>query len=134
MQIPAGRVEELLATILNDPSIPAPVKHTVLAGFWLAQVDAFRLSEEEFMVTGKFESMIDDHRVFLSNLISDGETVLDSVRKMGMALPPTGFTEADLKATLESLYNTMRRQHGPQNSAKTNEGILQLFDVAKPRD
>lgn len=113
--------------------VPAPIANAVNASFWLSIVDAFRKAEETLMLNGTFDAFIDDHRVYISTLIADGEMLMEAINKTGMeAINLTGnFTPDDLKATLDSLHNTFQRDHGPKNSAKTNEAILSLFDVSE---
>jgi len=108
---------------------PPPVSSAARAKFWLAVVDAFREAEDKLMLEGIHKKRINEHRVSLSALIADGEMILRTVREIGMA--QTGFSIDDLQATLDSLHNTFRREHGPRNSARTNEAISKLFDVSE---
>ena len=130
--IPLERFQAMVSWFAQQPNVPAEVANALQAAAWLAEVEAFREREKRLMLDGKYDASLPDHRVGLSDLIADGETIVWAVNKAGMAETPVKFTVEDLRATLESLHTTFRCEHGPKNSPQTDEQILKLFDVSKP--
>lgn len=129
-KIPLNRFRDMVEAIVRDPSTSPEMANAASASLWLAQVEAFREGEEDLMLSGKYESTLDDHRVFLSDMIANGEAIVVAVRREGMALK--AFTVDDLQATLDSLHTTFNCEHGPKNSQKTNEFLDRLFNGPKP--
>ncbi len=130
LTLPADQVQSALAGILSQ--MPKDAANAAMAALWLLQVQAFRTQEEMFMVEGKYETSLADHRAMLTNLIGDGEAIVFGIKKFGMGpTAPMNFTLNDLQATLNSLHSTFDYEHGPKNSEKTNQMIGKLFDVAE---
>jgi hypothetical protein len=131
IKIPANEVESALQWMVQQPNVPRPILNATIATIWLLQVNEFRKSEDELLASGKYDEAeaLQEHRVVLSDLIANGEKVLLSVKKSGMAETPAGITKADLEATLESLHETQRFEHGPKNSPKTDSLVSQLLGV-----
>jgi hypothetical protein len=131
VKVRLDRFLKMVNSIMHQPGVPLDVANAVQAAAWLAQVDAFRDLEESLMLLGKYDALLPNHRLHLSELITDGEQIVWAVGKLGMASASGLFTLEDLQATLDSLHTTFRCEHGPKNSQKTNELIAQLFDGAK---
>jgi len=112
----------------TQPNVAPELANALKAVGWLVQVDAFRNAEEAFMMAGHYEESLPDHRVFLAELIAEGEKIVWSIKRNGMAANELKFTLEDVEATLDSLHTNFRCEHGPKNSQKTNELIAQLFD------
>jgi hypothetical protein len=126
-KLSAEEIQNVLNWALQSPEIRPAVKSSIYASLWLASVRRFREEEDEALVSGSYESRLDDHRYSLSIHIARGEGVLLSVKRDGL-LPNAPFTAADLKATLESLYDTFRGEHRNSNSEQTNQAIGKLLN------
>ena len=128
-----GQVVEFLNWLAGQPHIAgAPdLANAVKATAWMVEVDGFRQLEEMHMLQGDYEQTVAGHRVALSRLIGEGEALVWAIDKSGLAPGPIKFTANDVRATLELLNTTFRCEHGPKNSARTNEVIAQLFDGPK---
>lgn len=131
LKIPSDQVRSTLEWVAQQPNIPIPVANAMFATMWFLNVDAFREVEEKFILAGKYEETLQDHRAMLSNIIADGETVILAAKKNGMAATPGNFTIEDIQATLNSLYSAFYCEHGPQNPAKINQMIEGLFNGEK---
>jgi hypothetical protein len=128
-RVPVDRFKDMVDAIINDPATPPKMANAAMAALWLAQAEAFREGEENLMLKEEYDHRLEDHRVFLSDMIANGEALVAAVRKEGMA--PTKFTLEDLLATLNSLHSTFECEHRSKNSPKTNEFIATLFDGSK---
>src|SRR5437868_2981628 len=115
LSIPADRLHKEMEWVAKQEEIPAQIRNAIAATIWLLEVDTFRKAEEEFMLSGEYESCLQDHRAILSMLIANGEQVAFAVGKEGMISTPAKFTLQDLEATLNSLHTTFRCQHGLHN-------------------
>jgi hypothetical protein len=131
LKIPADKVKSTTQWMVQQANIPLPVANAMFASMWFLNVDAFRSMEEDFMLTGKYDDAIHDHRAMLANIIADGEAVILGARKNGMATTPGNFTVDDIQATLNSLHTSFYCEHGPKNSPKMNQIIEGLFDGEK---
>jgi hypothetical protein len=130
-KIPADRFSEMVRLFTQMPEMPPQLANALRAVAWLIEVDAFREQEERFMVEGKYEETLMDHRAALASLISDGEQLVLSMNKVGFDSTHMKFRFEDVQATLDSLHMAFRCEHGPKNSRKTNELIAQIFDGSK---
>ena len=130
LKIPADKVKSAIGWMAEQPDIPITVANAMYATMWLLNVEAFRAKEDEFMLAGKYDECLEDHRATLAILIADGEAVILATKKNGMANTPTNFTIEDIQATLNSLHTTFFCEHGPKNSPKMNKIIEGLFDGA----
>lgn len=128
------KIIQLVEWLASQPDIPQNLANTVVAGVWLQRVDGFRITEEDFLASGQYEELLDDHRACLAGLISDGENLLLAIKEFGIVIPPSAqaISEEAIRSALNSLHITFRCEHGPKNSAKTNEMISRLFDGPKP--
>jgi hypothetical protein len=130
--VPPEKVKRLSDWVSGQSNVPRNIANTITAVLWLDMVASFRQAEDALLAEGRYEASLPDHRAFLAELIATGESLVLSVRKSGLAKPPTDFTLEDLQATLETLHITFRCQHGPKNSSQTNAGIAKLFDGQEP--
>jgi len=133
LNIPADRLQKGMEWI-DEADISPQIRNAIAATIWLLQVDAFRKVEESFMLEGKYETSLQDHRAALSTIIASGEQVVFAASKEGMFSTPAGFSVEDLRATLNSLHATFRCQHGPHNPPTTDQLIGQLLNGDKPKD
>jgi hypothetical protein len=129
--ISVGQIVEALNGFANAPNTPPALGVSLRASAWLVMVEGFRALEEGYMLEGKYEETLDEHRVQLIDLIAHGEAVILAAKRLGMDEDAVKFTFSDLEATLESLHRTFRGEHGPKNSEKTNDLISRLFDGSK---
>ncbi len=112
-------------------SIPAEVQNTFWAVDWFNSVNQFRMAETEYLSQGeeKFNELLVHHRVIVSELISQGETLVAAITMSGMAVD-AGFSLDDLRATIESLRETFKGVHGPHNHPETHKAILSILEAA----
>lgn len=130
LKIPADQIRAAIKSFAQRPDVPIPVANAMFATMWFLNVDAFRQLEEKFLLTGKYEESLEEHRAMLANIIADGEVVILAAKKNGMAATPGNFTPEDIQATLNSLHSAFYCEHGPKNSLKMNQVIERLFDGA----
>ncbi|MGO8766533.1 MAG: hypothetical protein ACLQSR_15520 [Limisphaerales bacterium] len=131
LKIPADKIKSAIQWAARQPDMPMPVANAMLATMWFLNVDEFRAKEEEFILSGKDEETLPEHRAMLANIIADGETVILGIGQNGMAATPGNFTLDDIKATLNSLRTTFGCEHGPKNSPAMNQSIERLFNGEK---
>lgn len=132
LKIPADEIQSAIQQLMSgEPKVPVPIANAAFATVWLLKVGAFRAKEDEYLVQGKFEEALPEHRVILADLIADGEAIISGVKKNGMADTPGSFKLADLESTLNSLHTSFRCEHGPKNSPKMNQMIEGLFNGEK---
>jgi len=110
-------------------AIPPPVAVAHDATLWLFGVDEFREGEAGQMREGRYEATLATHRLFLTQIIADGERLMYFARKFGLPKGFSQFSVNDLEATLESLHITFRTQHGPKNHPQRAKAIESLLDA-----
>ena len=109
-------------------SVPIEVANAIAATLWLLEVEAFRAQEEDFMISGVYDTSLSEHRAILSEIIGRGEMVVHAVKQHGLTDTPAGFQLKDLQATLNSLHATFRGEHGSKSPEKTAALIERLLN------
>jgi len=132
IKIPRERFQTIVRWFAEQPNVPPELANALRAVAWLVEVDTFRELEESAMLDGNYEDKLPIHRIYLSELIADGEGIVWNIKKNGMAASELKFALEDVQATLDSLHTAFRCEHGPKNSQKTNELIAKLFDGSEP--
>jgi hypothetical protein len=99
---------------------------------WFKAVDLFRDTQGERMILR--EPAGDDlrqHKTWVASLIAEGERlVTESLARRGLAESGAQFKLADMEATLEMLYLTQRKWHGPKMpDARRSEILKAVFNV-----
>ena len=110
--------------------MPIGLMAAIMASLWLARVGAFREQEAEYLVGGKYDSALDDHKPMLSWLISEGDRIVSVAKKNSLGKLPSGIHVCDLEATVNSLLVTYKCQHGERNSPAVSAAIQKILDVA----
>ncbi len=124
-ELPKRWTDEIQSITAITP--PVAVAHD--ATLWLFGVDEFRKKERKAIEEGQYEATLELHRMALTQIIANGERILFFAKSFGLPEGFTEFTPKDLEATLESVYITLRRQHGPKNHPERNKDIASLFDA-----
>ena len=103
------------------------------AYMWFHKLLVFRQGEMTFMYEGTpTEDMLQDHRLFLDNLIQEAEEICRRIQGSGELIKPeNGFTLEDLKAAIEDLRNTKLQWHGSMGKARKSEILSRVFDIQK---
>src|ERR1044071_8190763 len=128
LSIPANRLRKAFDW-LENPELPLPLVITINATLWLQQVEAFRKEEDRHLAEGDYNETLDLHRMILSRLIAEGETIVGVAARNGLTQLQSGWSLEDIRSTVESLHTSFRCQYGPHNSSQTNSAIEQLFEA-----
>src|SRR5438876_11744555 len=82
---------QAVETWLPNQPVPIEFANALVATFWLARVEGLREEEEKYLLSGEYESKLEDHRVVLTDLIAKGEAIIWGAKKNGMAPTPLKF-------------------------------------------
>lgn len=129
LKLPADQVKSIFKQMVKQ--VGPKEANTAMAALWFIRVESFRQQEEKFLLEGKYESCLDDHRAMLMDIIADGEAVVLGSKKYGLGENQWGFNIEDLVSTLNSLHSDFNCEHGPKNSGKTNALIENIFNGAE---
>jgi len=109
--------------------LPKPITVGLDASIWLARVERLRKDEAELAADGRFKALLPRHRVIVSTLIAEGETIICLANMFKISkFPDAGFTLSDLESTVESLRVTFQCLHDPQNTPAVNAGIRKMLN------
>ena len=126
--IPASRLGKSLEWLDKKEGVPPWVALSIRATVWMLLVESFRAWEEERLVQGDYPNERSAHRVVLTRLIANGETLEYVAKREGLSEFASGFTLQDLEATLASLRVTLSGEHGPANPPGRRELIEHLLN------
>jgi hypothetical protein len=128
LQVPFDAVMRQFETVGTQALSPTGL-FTLQANVWFSGVEQFRELEEKTIANGKYddESVLEEHRFMISQLTAAGETIQFGAKRNNIKTFLSGVTLEDVKATLETLYTTFRRQYGESNSEQANAEIAKLF-------
>ncbi|MBM3833435.1 MAG: hypothetical protein FJ403_09205 [Verrucomicrobia bacterium] len=127
----ATRLESFTSRVERTTVVPPWVAWGFNAALWFADLETFRESEDEALVSNAYVAKLDAHRVILSNLISRGERLLYAGKQLELPADFSLFSFADLRAAVASLETTLRCQHGGRNPLSVDLEIEKLFNVEK---
>lgn len=128
-EVPPDRLKQALGWMQTE--MPIEMVIGVNASIWMLNVDSFRGAVESLPEEAwKLEQTLIDHRSFLSMLINEGEQFIFMAKKSNLTNLPSGFTVADLEATLETLHIAFKCQHRKSNNPKVGELVESLLNGA----
>ena len=82
IKIPRERFQTIVRWFAEQPNVPPELANALRAVAWLVEVDTFRELEESAMLDGNYEDKLPIHRIYLSELIADGEGIVWNIKKI----------------------------------------------------
>src|SRR6266571_8790362 len=82
IKIPRERFQIIVRWFAEQPNVPPELANALRAVAWLVEVDTFRELEESAMLDGNYEDKLPIHRIYLSELIADGEGIVWNIKKI----------------------------------------------------
>jgi hypothetical protein len=132
-QLTPEQFSEFLRWIFQSDQVPKVAKITIRAKLWLDSVEAFHLQEDKALQADNYEDNLEVHRLALSDLILQGETLVLSAKQNGL-LAAAPFSLESLQSTLEALHVAFHCQHRPGNTVEANTQLAELFNAEERKD
>ncbi|MEW6305361.1 MAG: hypothetical protein AB1705_17935 [Verrucomicrobiota bacterium] len=101
---------------------------------WFKTIELFRDAEGERMIDrDPTPSDLRQHKVWISQLIAEGERLVAEIKEHGLSRNQAGIKLSDVEATVEELYSTQVQWHGKMTRERKAELWEKVFHVKAPR-